>query len=98
MIKCLQLKDPQFKSFGDVEKKLFHASEVLYQNRYCDQKEFNVLVCGLDPNRVLQLNGSELQPSDSFDPFYFPRCSIEAAVVNSNLLVYGGSLKYAGSA
>ena len=76
----------------------FNVPKILYQNRYCDQDDFSVLVCGGDTeckgniktlNDVYELRGSNFECS-KFPSMLEARWGCKTAVVNSDILLVGG--------
>ena len=77
----------------------FHKmkSSVLYENRYCSQDEFSIVVCGgKDKNwdatkEVSEIRGPDFEKSSELTPMLNPRDEfINTAVVGSDLHVIGG--------
>ena len=74
---------------------------ILYENRYCNQNDFSVLVCGVmnknlsSVKSVHKLDGHELKckkfTSMPMEPYYF-----KTAVINKNLYVFGGCSRETG--
>ena len=63
---------------------------VLYENRYCNQDEFDIVVCGgINENgipiEVTKLTGPSFRNSVKLSPMLIPRYSSRTAVVGSNL-------------
>ena len=69
---------------------------VLYENRFCNQDKFDIVLCGgrkskgTATNEVIKLKGPEFQSSVSFTPMLEPRSSSKIAVIGSNIYVLGG--------
>ena len=84
------------------QRKIFDfPPKILYENRYCNQEDFSVLVCGgrTENNKVVKtvykLDGRELKcnnftsmPNELFD--------CQTVVINSELFVFGGYLQNNG--
>ena len=72
--------------------------KILYENRYCQQNDFSILVCGGRNNTcsnwksVFKLNGSELEYKH-FALMTYERSRCKTAIINSELFVLGGCLK-----
>ena len=78
------------------ERKSFDFSpRVLYENRYCDQDDFSVLICGgrnkskVVVDTVYKLDGHKLK-SEKFKSMPKELYYCKTAVVNSDLFVLGG--------
>ena len=68
---------------------------VLYENRYCNQDEFDIVVCGGInengiPNEVTKLTGPSLRNSVKLSPMLIPQNSSKTTVIGSNIYVLGG--------
>ena len=76
---------------------LLHVPTVLYENRYCDQDDFSILICGGENenrealNDVYELKGPDFVPM-KFPSMLEPRSLCETAVISSDIFVVGGSL------
>ena len=77
------------------ERKNFNfPPKVLYENRYCNQDDFSVLVCGgKDKNdklvrSVFKIHGSKLE-SEYYTSMPNARSNCKTAVINSELFVFG---------
>ena len=72
--------------------------KILYENRYCKQNDFSILVCRGRNNTcsnwksVFKLNGSELEYKH-FALMTYERSRCKTAIINSELFVLGGCLK-----
>ena len=77
------------------DENMFNVLNVLYENRYCNQDDFSILVCGgrtLDRgalNDVYELKGPTFK-SSKFPSMLEARESCRTAVINSNYFVVGG--------
>ena len=80
------------------DEKLFHVPNVLYDNRYCKQDDFNILICGANTvnsgykkalNDVYKLNVRTFECS-KYPSMIDGRSYCQTAVVNSDILVVGG--------
>ena len=78
------------------ERKSFDfPPKILYENRYCNQDDFSVLVCGVKfinnevKNNVFKLDGLELK-SEKQTCMQKKLYNCEVAVVDSDLFVFGG--------
>ena len=78
--------------------KLFHVPNVIYENRYCNQDDFSIFVCGgtteiggdLTASRdVYELKCSTFQCS-KFASMLKARYDCKTAVINSDVIVVGG--------
>ena len=78
--------------------KLFHIPKVLYENRYCNQEDFSILICGETTkingvkyysNDVYELNGSNFEVSE-LPSMLDARYNCKTAVIGSDILVVGG--------
>ena len=82
-------------SLSENDVKLFHVPNVLYENRYCDQDDFSILICGGENenretlNDVYELKGPDFVPM-KFPTMLEPRMNCETAVINSDIFVVGG--------
>ena len=78
--------------------KLYFQLKVLYENRYCNQDDFSILVCGGMNNNyryqksVFKLNGSEFEYKH-YALMPYARKICKTAVINSELFVLGGYTK-----
>ena len=69
---------------------------VLYENRYCNQDEFDIVICGgrkrnnCATSKVKKLKGPEFQASIKLTPMLNERKSSKTAVVGSDIYVFGG--------
>ena len=76
-------------------KRLDFPPKILYKNRYCNQDDFSVLVCGGKfkndevKNNVFKLDGLELK-CEKHTCMQKKLYNCEAAVVDSDLFVFGG--------
>ena len=75
----------------------FHKSKplVLYENRYCNQEDFDIVVCGGEnknsvTNEVTELKGPCFENSKTLRPMKTKRSSSKTAVVGSDIYVLGG--------
>ena len=80
-------------SSNDEGDGLFHVPTVLYENRYCDQDGFSILVCGGENknaalNDVYELKGPDFMPT-KFPSMLEPRSLCETAVISSDIFVVG---------
>ena len=71
--------------------------KVLYENRYCNQDDFSVLVCGRSitskiVNSVYKLNGPKFE-CETYTSIPNELEMSESAVVNSELFIFGGYLQ-----
>ena len=77
------------------DRKLFNVPNVLYENRYCNQDDFYILVCGgYTKNEeilkdVYELKGANLECT-KFPSMLEARYYCKTAVINSDILVVGG--------
>ena len=76
----------------------FNVPKILYQNRYCDQDDFSVLVCGggtkckgnvKSLNEVYELKGPKFECS-KFPNIVEARYRCKTAIINSDIVVVGG--------
>ena len=73
----------------------FNVQNVLYENRYCNQDDFRILVCGVysrngtNLNEVYELKGPNLECTE-FPSMLEARFACKTAVVNSDIFVVGG--------
>ena len=68
---------------------------VLYENRYCNQDEFNFVICGGKSkgkltNEVTELKGPDFNTSVQLTSMITPRSCGESAVIGSDIYVLGG--------
>ena len=75
---------------------------VLYENRYCTQDEFDIVVCGGKkekgiPIEATKLIGPNFRNSVKLSPMLTPRYSNKAAVIGSNIYVFGGFSNWSSS-
>ena len=74
-----------------------YVSEVLYENRYCDQEDFSVLVCGGETknkkysNHVFEVKLPTFKVSKCAS-MVKPRFRPELVVVNSDVMAIGGDV------
>ena len=73
---------------------LFHVPKVLYKNRYCNQEDFSILVCGKkDKNGKNTYEVLELKiPSfkvNKFPSMVEPRYFLKLATIKSDILTVG---------
>ena len=79
----------------ETDGKLFHVSKVLYENRYCNQDDFSILVCGgytkngTTLNDVYELRGPNFECS-KFPSMLEARNYCKTAGINSDIVVVGG--------
>ena len=77
------------------DRKLLNVPNELYENRYCNQDDFSILVCGgrnrmnETSNDVYELKGPNFECS-KFPSMLEARFSCKTAVINSDVLVVGG--------
>ena len=76
-------------------KNLTDVPSVLYENRYCDQDEFSIVVCGRESRGYMSLNDVYEMKGPNFECSKFPsmldaRYDCKTAVINSDILVVGG--------
>ena len=77
------------------EKSCKIPPKILYENRYCNQDDFSILVCGgLNENgkivrSVFKLHGSKLKHKN-FTSMPYARSECKTVVINSELIVLGG--------
>ena len=79
----------------------FYVPKILYQNRYCDLDDFNIMVCGGTGKNYTTLNDVYEINLPNFECSKFPsmleaRLYCKTGVVNSDIVAVGGS-KNAGS-
>ena len=53
-------------------KSLFHVPKVLYENRYCNQDGFSILICGGENENEEALNDFYELEGLNFEPMNFP--------------------------
>ena len=75
--------------------KFFNVANVLYENRYCYQDDFSILVCGGYTNNFTVSNVVYELKGPSFESSIFPsmleaRYDSRNAVINSDIVVVGG--------
>ena len=73
----------------------FNVSDVLCNNRYCNQDDFHILICGgLKDGEVLRncflINPSNFAKTKQLPPMLEPRHYCKTAVVSSDIFVAGG--------
>ena len=72
-----------------------YVSDVLYQNRYCTQNGFSILICGGEDkntkytNQVLKMKVPSFEVS-KFPYMVKPRCNLGSVVLNSDIMAIGG--------
>ena len=82
-------------SSNEDQKSVFNVPKVLYENRYCSQDSFSILVCGgVNENRkavndVYELQGKQFK-SIKFPSMLEPRKECKTAVIGSDIFVVGG--------
>ena len=80
------------------EKSFDFPPKVLYENRYCYQDDFSVLICGGKNkndkivNTVYKLDGSKLE-CEKYSGMPRERYSCKTAVINSELFIMRGYLR-----
>ena len=77
--------------------KLFHVPNVLYENRYCNQDGFSILICGGKDNNKKYLNIVFEMKVPSFEVCDFPsminqKAGVRLVVVNSDIMAIGGGV------
>ena len=70
-------------------------NSVLYESRYCNQSEFNVVICGgfnknKPTNEVVKLKGPDFKTSIKMSRMLTARKLCRTAVIGSDILVLGG--------
>ena len=70
-------------------------ASILYENRYCNQDEFDIVVCGgknknAMTNNVTKLIGPDFKASVKLSPMLTFRYSSKTAVIGSNIYVLSG--------
>ena len=79
-------------------EKLFNVPKVLYDNRYCNQDDFSILVYGRKVeskrsvskiNEFYQLIGPKLECT-KFRSMLEGRCNCNTAIIGSDIIVVGG--------
>ena len=75
--------------------KPFNVPNVLYENRYCNQDDFSILVCGGNNENDTTLNDVYELKGPNFECSKFPsmleaRYDCKTAVINSDIVVIGG--------
>ena len=87
-------------SVSDEEKPpSFYVSEVLYQNRYCNQDDFSLLIGGGNNksdkcfNTVWEFKIPCFQ-FRKFASMVKPRCRLGLIVVNSDIIAIGGDVNF----
>ena len=76
-----------------------HSHHVLYENRYCNQEGFSILVCGGKHkndkflNRVLDVKVPSFEVCD-FPSMLKPRSSFTLVSFNNDILAVGGDVNY----
>ena len=68
---------------------------ILYENCYCNQDEFDIVVCGGKnengiPNKVTKLQGPDFRNSVKLSPMLTLQNSSKTSVIGSNIYVIGG--------
>ena len=82
-------------SSNEDQKSLFHVPTVLYENRYCNQDGFSILICGGRNenkealNDVYELKGPMLELI-KFPSMLEPRIECETTAIGSDILAVGG--------
>ena len=78
---------------SEINENLCHVPNVLYENRYCIQDDFNILICGgannETSNDVYKLNGRTFECS-KYPSMIEGRSYCESCSFNSDILVIGG--------
>ena len=81
-------------SLSENDEELFHVPNVLYENRYCNQDDFSILVCGggdeysTASKDVYEIKGATLEGC-KFPSMLEARYQCKTAVINSDVLVVG---------
>ena len=78
--------------------KMFNVPNVLYENRYCTQDDFSILICGgntYEENKLKTLSDVYILEPPKLESSEFPsmletRYWCETAVINSDIVVVGG--------
>ena len=75
---------------------------VLYENRYCTQDEFDIVVCGGKKEKGIPIEATKLispnfRNSVKLSPMLTLRYSNKAAVIGSNIYVFGGFSNWSSS-
>ena len=79
------------KSQNKDRKCLFHVITVLYENRYCNQDGFSILVCGgCDVYQLKVPTFTRIK----FPSMLEPSNKCKTAVIDSDIFVIGGNKKY----
>ena len=82
-----------------VDVKLFHEPNLLYDNRYCNQDVFSILVCGANTvnsryqkasNDVYKLDGRTFE-CRKYPSMLQARYNCKTAIINSDIIVVGGN-------
>ena len=68
---------------------------VLYENRYCNQDEFDIVICGgVDKesvsNEIIKRKRHEIKTSVKLIPMLNKVCSSKTVVIGSDIYVVGG--------
>ena len=68
-------------------------SSVLYENRYCCQDKFDIVICGSErrkytTNEVIVLRGPDFKTSVELSPMLRPIYRCETAVIGSDIYVH----------
>ena len=85
----------KFLSSNEDQKCLFHVPTVLYENRYCNQDGFSILICGgVNENKeavndVYEFEGPKFELI-RFPSMLEPRNECKTVVIGSDIFVVGG--------
>ena len=85
----------ELRSSNKNEISSFNVPEVLYNNRYCNQDDFNILICGGLKNGEVVRNcflkiPSNFATTKELPPMLEPVYRCQTAVINSDIFVAGG--------
>ena len=83
---------------SEKDGKFFNVPNALYKNRYCNQDDLNIMICGgyikqnASLNDVYELKGTNLL-CNHFSCMLEARYDCKSVVTNSDILVVGGYKK-----
>ena len=82
------------RSSNENEVSSFNVPEVLYNNRYCNQDDFNIIICGGRMHKkvlrkCIQINPSNFARTRNLPSMLEKRCSCQSVAINSDIFVAG---------
>ena len=85
--------------FIEMKPTSFHVPDILYENRYCNQEDFSILVCGGRDKKGKYLNRVWELKLPQFEACGFPfmiklRYKFSLVNLNNDILALGGDKSY----